>query len=872
MTNPTAHESITDVGKGGISHILSSVASLKDIESIQELPETRAIVGGGFVLMHQYANTAGRIPAGDYDYHSAFPAFTQYVQQQSAALVKLMEHCFHLLPVSRRPTLRRATSCHNKKEQLLESPLEKNGSLPSRLGEIERTLVMEAIDSMLENTDVVLDEVKGRKLRGNDQLQVTFGSELVPTSSCDERLSRSMNETEGSSSTISVRSSSSSSFTVNTSSGLARVSRVIRPQLVFKTPVDNSRDTEFVPHYADEHGVVHTGRAGEHPFEATIKAFQPPSCQLLPKPEIPYVPLHQCPLIFVDTVECLKKMIEELLQVEEIAVDLEHHDFYSFLGFTCLIQISTRIADYIVDCLKLRDEMKLLAPVFLNPSILKVFHGAKEDIRWLQKDFSLYVVNFFDTGIALQTLHMPYGLSFAVDHFCQVKLEKKYQKADWRIRPIPSEMIHYARQDTHYLLYVHDRLKSMLLNAESHTSLGNLLLHVYQASKTLSLELYKKPEFDPENSYIRSLDRALAGLNSVQRRVAQYVYNWRDEAAREVDDSPVAVLHQSSLLAIASKLPRTAKELLQCAHPVSATFRAQASKIAEVIRSFIAEADQRTGPERSLSSSSAAIAWHDIYIPRHRKEGAAFTSYAAHVDPTCNSFGSPMGIFRPMTGSFPSISMPRMLHPSFVSPNGIFTRTAATSDFNIPDACIGSTNDVKRNNEKSFSYPLGVLDTNPYSAPSGWILGMRQVSKCLESRPRPHVPLPGADILEIVAQRYQEAHKRRRESGKDQEEGEKQTSKRDRDDEPEADDNEGDRKKARMDSADFTRGACLTLVEHSTTTSSEVLPHSNSEDNCNNSHVVESNLPKGPFAMRQVLGIGPKNRRQAKKETKEKQA
>lgn len=42
-------------------------------------------------------------------------------------------------------------------------------------------------------------------------------------------------------------------------------------------------------------------------------------------------------------------------------------------------------------------------------------------------------------------------------------MDKKYQLADWRIRPLPEVMLTYARQDTHYLLYVYDRLKNELL-------------------------------------------------------------------------------------------------------------------------------------------------------------------------------------------------------------------------------------------------------------------------------------------------------------------------------------------------------------------------------------------------------------------------
>jgi ribonuclease D len=36
--------------------------------------------------------------------------------------------------------------------------------------------------------------------------------------------------------------------------------------------------------------------------------------------------------------------------------------------------------------------------VFANPAVIKVFHGATNDVKWLQRDFSAYLVNLFDTG------------------------------------------------------------------------------------------------------------------------------------------------------------------------------------------------------------------------------------------------------------------------------------------------------------------------------------------------------------------------------------------------------------------------------------------------------------------------------------------
>jgi exosome complex exonuclease RRP6 len=65
-------------------------------------------------------------------------------------------------------------------------------------------------------------------------------------------------------------------------------------------------------------------------------------------------------------------MLDDLKRASEIAVDLEHHDYRSYHGFVCLMQISTRKQDWIVDTLELREELIALNEVFTNPNIVKV--------------------------------------------------------------------------------------------------------------------------------------------------------------------------------------------------------------------------------------------------------------------------------------------------------------------------------------------------------------------------------------------------------------------------------------------------------------------------------------------------------------------
>ena len=70
----------------------------------------------------------------------------------------------------------------------------------------------------------------------------------------------------------------------------------------------------------------------------------------------------------------------------------------------------------------------------------------------------------FDTGQASRVLGLK---SFSLAHllltYCGVIADKKYQLADWRIRPLPDEMLKYAREDTHYLLFIYDCLRKELI-------------------------------------------------------------------------------------------------------------------------------------------------------------------------------------------------------------------------------------------------------------------------------------------------------------------------------------------------------------------------------------------------------------------------
>ncbi|GBG63778.1 hypothetical protein CBR_g39322 [Chara braunii] len=216
-------------------------------------------------------------------------------------------------------------------------------------------------------------------------------------------------------------------------------------------------------------GLPARGLKGGHPYGAEIQQLiENP----VPPPYLSALDDEPPPLeggcIWVDTPEALNDLACLLAKEVEFGVDTEQHTRRSFLGFTALLQISTGTQqDYIIDAIALHDHMHVLRPVFADPSIIKVFHGADSDVLWLQRDFHIYVVNLFDTARACDVLGKPHrSLAYLLREYCSVISDKQFQRADWRIRPLTQAMLNYARTDAHYLTYIAGKLRLELLQRD----------------------------------------------------------------------------------------------------------------------------------------------------------------------------------------------------------------------------------------------------------------------------------------------------------------------------------------------------------------------------------------------------------------------
>ncbi|XXQ39617.1 HRDC domain-containing protein [Plasmodiophora brassicae] len=423
----------------------------------------------------------------------------------------------------------------------------------------------------------------------------------------------------------------------------ARQSLRGRPQSKFADPVDNSPDRPWVPKLPNPRPNQLLGRdlacpspqlpsclrshieglgvstsqgtpSSANPYHLEIMGFEYLDAQLGPCAEQLFRSMEDTPLTLIDDESQLGELVEALNGVSEFAIDLEHHSFHSYLGFTCLMQISTRSADYIVDTLALRPHMHRLLDPFTNPAIVKVLHGADMDVEWLQKDFSLYLVNMFDTGQASRVLELPsFSLKYLLEVYCDVKADKAYQMADWRIRPVPPAMIKYARADTHFLLYIYDRLRNQLCN-RSPDGIEDVLAR----SRALCLKTYAKPVCDA-TSHLKMLRQFDVSLSGQQANVLGALYRWRDALARDLDESCGYVLPAAAMMNIARRCPSTERALLSIYPGLSAPVR---KRIQDFLR-VIADARDLPTPaaeafaERvtSTTTSTVVVAFSPATVP-----------------------------------------------------------------------------------------------------------------------------------------------------------------------------------------------------------------------------------------------------------------
>jgi ribonuclease D len=255
------------------------------------------------------------------------------------------------------------------------------------------------------------------------------------------------------------------------------------------------------------------------------------------------------PPVWVDRPAPLEHLARELRPFPRLAVDTESNSLHAYHEQVCLIQFSTPNTDYLVDPLDLTD-LSPLAPIFADPGIEKVFHAVEYDLICLNRDFGFEIANIFDTMQSARILGYPQvGLDALLGLKFDLKVDKRYQKADWAYRPLTPEMLNYARLDTHYLLALRNLLQVELEAA------GRWDLAREEFVRLAKLNGNGKPEL-PSWQRVSGIQK----YDGQELAILKELCDWRDQTAKRLARPTFKVMDDKRLAAIALAAPERSAE------------------------------------------------------------------------------------------------------------------------------------------------------------------------------------------------------------------------------------------------------------------------------------------------------------------------
>jgi ribonuclease D len=250
-------------------------------------------------------------------------------------------------------------------------------------------------------------------------------------------------------------------------------------------------------------------------------------------------------MLYLESQAAFDRFAATLRGTPLLAIDTEAASFHRYRDRVYLVQLSTRTETAVVDPLAVAD-LSALGALMADRSVEVLFHDADYDLRILDRDYGFHAANLFDTRVAAQLLNEPgIGLAALLDKYLGIKIDKKFQRADWSVRPLLPGMLEYAANDTRYLPTLRDimqrRLEEMGRWSWAEEEFG----------------LIEKMRWNvtgpAEEAYLRV--KGARTLRGHQLAVLRELFALREQVASELDRAPFRVLMNEAMLAIAKAMP-----------------------------------------------------------------------------------------------------------------------------------------------------------------------------------------------------------------------------------------------------------------------------------------------------------------------------
>src|SRR6195256_926844 len=231
-----------------------------------------------------------------------------------------------------------------------------------------------------------------------------------------------------------------------------------------------------------------------------------------------------------------------------VAVDTEFMRERTFWPILCVVQVAGPDEAVAIDALGEGLDLKPLLALMSDPSTLKVFHAARQDLEIFFQLSGEVPHPIFDTQVAAMVCGFGDAASYEtlVKRLAGASLDKASRFTDWAHRPLTERQIEYALADVVHLRTVYDRLQHLL--AEN----GRAGWFEEEMADLIDPAIYRS---EPAEAWRRFRIRGRADQRFLG--VLRALAAWREKAAQQRDLPRGRIMRDEAVLEIAAHAPKT---------------------------------------------------------------------------------------------------------------------------------------------------------------------------------------------------------------------------------------------------------------------------------------------------------------------------
>ena len=251
------------------------------------------------------------------------------------------------------------------------------------------------------------------------------------------------------------------------------------------------------------------------------------------------------------TTEDLAALCGRLSAAEFITVDTEFMRETTFWPKLCLAQLAGPDEAAAVDTMAPGIDLAPLFELLCDPSVLKVFHAARQDLEIFHHLHGRVPGPLFDSQVAAMVCGFGEQVSYEVlaAKLANARLDKASRFTDWSHRPLSDRQLEYAIGDVTHLRVIYQRL------SESLEKSGRTAWVAEEMTALSDPEIYAQR---PVNAWKRIKSRSTDGRFLA---VLSQVAAWREREAQNRDLPRNRILRDEALLEIAARTPGTIDDL-----------------------------------------------------------------------------------------------------------------------------------------------------------------------------------------------------------------------------------------------------------------------------------------------------------------------